>query len=55
MIVFKKTYDGESIYDLERDIAESIDERFNDLMSDLPTDENGFTKGKFKVTIEWEE
>lgn len=55
MIVFKKTYDGESIYDLERDIAESIDERFNDLMSDLPQDEDGFTKGKFKVTIEWEE
>jgi hypothetical protein len=55
MILFNKKYDDESLYDLGRDIEEAIDQRFNDLISKLPKDEDGFTKGTFTVTIEWTE
>lgn len=48
MIIFEKTYDGESIVDIEQDIYESINENY-----DLPMDENNFNTGTFKVTIEW--
>lgn len=53
MIVFEKEYDGESLYDLGRDIAEAIDETYNDAFKEIPTDEHGFSSGTFKVTIEW--
>lgn len=48
MIIFDKKYDGESLYDLGRDINEAIEESY-----ELPQDEHGFILGKFKVTIEW--
>ncbi len=55
MIIFKKAYDDESLYDLERDISEAISEEYNPKMGDIPKDEDGWMKGTFKVTIEWEE
>lgn len=53
MIVFEKTYDGESIVDLYRDVSESIDAEFNPLISNIPVDKHGFQQGTFKVLIEW--
>ena len=55
MIVFKKEYDGESLYDLGRDIAEAIDVTFNPIVEEIPQDEYGIQLGTFKVTIEWSE
>ena len=53
--IFKKEYDGESLYDLSRDIAEAIDETYNPAAAEIPKDEHGFQKGTFVVTIEWKE
>ena len=55
MIVFKKEYDGESLYDLGRDIAEASDVTFNPIVEVIPQDEYGIQLGTFKVTIEWSE
>lgn len=54
LTVFEKTYDGESIVDLYRDVAESIDGSYNDIVNEIPQDKHGFQLGEFKVTITWE-
>ncbi|WEM33208.1 hypothetical protein EJP02_147 [Escherichia phage EJP2] len=51
--IFSKEYDGEDLYDLNRDISEALDERFNTLVGSIPTDENGIQEGKFIVTVKW--
>jgi hypothetical protein len=51
--IFEKSYDGESLYDLQRDAGEAVSEEYNDKMQQLPVDQYGFTAGMFKVTIEW--
>lgn len=51
--IFKKDYDGESLYDLSRDICEAFDERYNPAVAAVPKDEHGFQKGTFIVTVEW--
>jgi len=51
--IFEKEYDGESICDVQRDIIEAFDSKFNPLVKDIPQDEYGFQKGIFKVKIEW--
>lgn len=43
-----KDYDDESLYDLERDVSEAVDESHA-----IPKDEHGFRKGTFRVTITW--
>ena len=53
MKTFEKLYDGESIYDVQRDVIESFDARFNPMIKDVPQDEYGFQLGTFRVTIEW--
>lgn len=53
MEIFKKEYDGESLYDLGRDVSEAIIEDYNPVLSDIPTDEHGFQTGTFEVTITW--
>lgn len=53
MIVFEKEYDGESLYDLGRDIAEAIDVTYNPIVEEIPQDEYGIQLGTFKVIIEW--
>ena len=50
-IIFEKKYDGESIYDAQRDIEESFDERFNPLAKNIPLDEYGIQLGTFTITI----
>ena len=51
MIVFEKEYDGESLYDLNRDVSEAMDSDFNSTILCVPQDENGFMVGTFTVTI----
>lgn len=53
MKTFEKLYDGESIYDVQRDVIESFDAKFNPIVKDIPQDEHGFQLGTFRVTIEW--
>lgn len=55
MVIFEKEYDGESLYDLSRDIGESFDPLYNLIIKEIPEDEQGFQKGTFKVTIRWED
>ena len=53
MIIFEKKYDGESIYDTQRDVFEAFDSKFNPMARDIPQDEYGFQQGTFTVKIEW--
>lgn len=55
MILFQKEYDGESVYDIERDVFESLNGDYNARVYSIPVDEHGIQQGRFKVTIEWEE
>lgn len=48
-----KSYDGESLYDLQRDVAEAIDSTFNEEVKQIPVDKHGFQQGKFVVSITW--
>lgn len=51
--IFSKEYDGESLYDVSRDIHEAFDAAFNPLVKDIPQDEHGFQEGQFIVSIQW--
>lgn len=51
--IFHKEYDGESIYDVQRDVIEAFDTKFNPEVADIPQDENGFQEGQFIVTVKW--
>ena len=53
MQVFNKQYDGESLYDLGRDIGEAFIEEYNPVLKEIPTDEHGFQRGTFTVTVTW--
>lgn len=53
MMIFEKTYDDESLVDLDRDVSEAIIDEFNPAVAQIPQDEHGFKLGSFKVTIEW--
>ena len=51
--ILKKTYYGEDIVDLDRDISEMLNEEFDPLVALIPKDEHGFHKGSFQVTVRW--
>jgi hypothetical protein len=53
--LFEKSYDGESIVDLSRDISECLDSDFNPIVNEIPEmeDSPGFWAGKFVVTVQW--
>lgn len=53
ILLHLKSYDGESLYDLSRDVAEAMDADFNPEVKSIPVDEHGFQKGKFVVSITW--
>lgn len=55
MNIFEKEYDGESLYDVQRDVIEAFDARFNPNVEDIPQDKYGFQRGTFTVKIEWSE
>ena len=47
--IFQKVYDDETLKDLEDDLFFRIGQ------SNLPTDENGFTKGSYLVIVKYAE
>lgn len=53
LVIHSKVYDGESIVDLERDISEMFDDRFNPVILNIPYNKWHIMKGKFKVTVQW--
>lgn len=53
MVILEKTYDGESIVDIQRDIHEMFDEEFDPRIETIPKDQHGFMKGSFAVTVVW--
>ena len=53
MFILEKTYDGESIVDINRDVSEMFDEEFDPRIETIPKDKHGFMKGTFVVTVEW--
>jgi hypothetical protein len=53
MEIFHKEYSGESIVDMERDIAECLDEATNPAMAEVLKDEYGIPKGRFVVRVQW--
>jgi len=55
MIIFRKDYSAEELCDVERDVIEAFDPRFNDIINDLPMNKDGFIEGNFTVTIQWKE
>jgi hypothetical protein len=48
-----KVYDGESMYDVCRDVSEAFVEDFTPALGTLPKDEYGFIQGSFRVHIVW--
>ncbi|MEG0063076.1 MAG: hypothetical protein RR740_00585 [Pseudomonas sp.] len=52
-LIFKKEYGGEDINDLERDVSEALDSRYNPSAERITQDEHGFVEGKLVVTITW--
>lgn len=54
MEIFKQKYSGESIVDVDRDVSEAFQNDFNPAVREVPSDEHGFHKGTFTVTITWE-
>lgn len=55
LTIFNKEYDGESLYDLGRDISECMEEDYNPKIAKIPKDKWGILHGKFTVTITWSE
>lgn len=51
--VLRKTYDGESLYDLERDVSEALRSTYNKVWDSIPSDEHGIPLGDFHVSIVW--
>lgn len=47
--LLNKTYSGESIVDVERDVYEALAD------DSIPQDEYGFAKGQYRVVITFEE
>jgi hypothetical protein len=53
IVIFNKSYDGESLYDLDRDVAEALDGNYNEVIDKVPQDKWGLHKGSFIVSIIW--
>ena len=51
--VFEEYYDGESLYDVDRDIHECLDSTYNKVVDKIPVDEYNIQQGTFKVTVLW--
>ena len=53
MLILNKTYSGEEICDIDRDVSEMFNEEYDPTVAQIPKDEHGFHKGTFKVKVEW--
>jgi hypothetical protein len=54
ILIYEQDYTKESLADVERDVREAFDLRFNEVLELLPVDGDGFLEGVFTVTINWE-
>lgn len=52
--LLNKTYDGESIIDMPRDIDEMFSGMTPEMVKAIPNDQYGFALGTFTVTVTWE-
>lgn len=52
-VIFTKQYDGESMVDIDRDITEAFECRFNPNAKVITSDEYGLFNGTFTVTVTW--
>ena len=52
MIVFDQEYCDETLNDVERDVIEAFDPKFNPCMPELEKDEYGFSDARYRITIE---
>lgn len=52
-VIFVRIYDGEGLFDIERDIWEALQEEYNSNMVDIPKDFHNFHRGNFTVSITW--
>ena len=53
-VIFEKVYSSEELNDLDRDLWERFDPKFNPVMETIEQDEYGFHKGSFTVKVVWE-
>ena len=53
--LLNKEYSGEDIFDVGRDVWEAWQEHYTPSVKDIPCDDLGFFKGKFKIKLEWNE
>jgi hypothetical protein len=53
LTVLDKVYDGESLYDVVRDLEESLNEQFNPIVAQIPKDQYNLQLGRFRITVEW--
>ena len=53
LTLLDKSYDGESIVDVSRDVHEAFIADFTPAVSQIPTDEHHIQKGSFHVLINW--
>lgn len=54
MNIFNKEYSGEDLYQLEADIIDSFNKKYDNNPDDCIFDKEGLLSGKFTVTIKWE-
>ena len=53
--LLNKKYDGNSLYDLGRDVEEALDPSVNGRLSDIPYDTGNIMQGTITVTVTWDE
>lgn len=51
VVLLEKQYYQDSLGDLDRNVLEAISEDYNELMKDLPANEDGELLGSFNVVI----
>lgn len=51
--LFEKEYDGSSLCDIQRDVYEMLDERFNPNAKHLIKDEYGNIEGRVIITVDY--
>lgn len=54
MELLNRTYDGEEMCDIDRDVNECFDHHFNPDVLKIPTIDGGFPAGRFRVVVTWE-
>jgi len=53
--IFDEEFDGEELFDIEREIANAFCDKLNPITKAIPRQEGSLTyEGKFKVSIIWE-